>query len=505
MSSAPSRNESLTWRASWLVVAKTIGFILSIAFPLLIVRRMNPEQYGTYKQVFLVVASALTELSLGFYMSAFYFLPRYPERRRETVFNIMLFNVAVGGVTCAALCLYPGILTTIFHGPQLAPYSSLIGVTILLWIVGSFLESAPVANQEIKLATVMIVCSQAGRAAIFITAALLYGTVRSLIYAAILFGALQTGALIWYLESRFAGFWRRFDWPMLRGQLAYAVPLGSAALLLTLQNDLHNYFVSYHFGAVMFAIYSIGTFDLPLLALVQEATNSVVITRVAVLQQQNQHRDIVELMARAARKLAAIYFPVYALFIVVGREFIRFIYTDRYVSAWPIFAVYLTMVPANVLLLDSLFRSFASERFFLLKLRTAIISALILTLWLWTGQLGLVGVIAAVVAAGLIERIVTAIHFGRLIGVRRQDVFLLKDIGKLAVASVIAGLATAVLRSFILSAHPFVVLCACGALFGGVYATAVHFLGIVAEDEYDMIRRQIARFLPPGLRYRLSP
>ena len=505
MSSAPSRNESLTQRASWLMVAKTLGFILTLAFPLLLVRRMDQEQYGVYKQVFLVVASALTLLSLGFYMSAFYFLPRHPERRHETVLNVMLFNAVVGGVICAALCLYPSILTTIFHGPQLEPYSSLIGVTILLWIVGNFLESAPVANEEIKLATIMIVANQAGRAAIFTVATLCFGTVRSLIYAGIIAGALQNLALLWYLESRFPGFWRRFDWPMLRNQLSYALPLGSAVLLLTLQNDIHNYFVSNHFGPAMFAVYSIGTFDLPLLALIQESTNSVVITRVAVLQQQNLHRDIVDLMARATRKLAAVYFPVYALFMVVGREFIRFVYTDRYVSAWPIFAVYLTMVPANILLLDALFRSFASERYFLLKLRIVIISALILTLWLWTRPLGLVGVIAVVVAAGLIERAITAIHFGHLIGIRRKDLFLLKDVGKLAVASAVAALASAALRSLLLFAPPFVVLCACGALFAAVYAAAVHFLGIATDDEYDMIRRQIARFLPQSLRYRLAP
>src|SRR5208282_6445174 len=98
--------ESLAWRVSWLTFAKTVGFAFSMALPLLLVRRMDREQYGLYKQAFLLVTTAMTVLPLGVPMSAFYFLPRETTRRRETVLNIMLFHVAVGGMACGALVLY---------------------------------------------------------------------------------------------------------------------------------------------------------------------------------------------------------------------------------------------------------------------------------------------------------------------------------------------------------------------------------------------------------------
>src|SRR5271154_4712015 len=106
--------ESLTWRVSWLTFAKTGGFAFSIALPLLVGRRMDREQYGLYKQAFLLVTTAMTVLPLGVPMSAFYFLPRETTRRRETVLNIVLFHVAVGVLACGALALDPSILTAIF-------------------------------------------------------------------------------------------------------------------------------------------------------------------------------------------------------------------------------------------------------------------------------------------------------------------------------------------------------------------------------------------------------
>ena len=168
---------------------------------------MDPDQVGVYKQVFLIVNTAVVVLPLGFGMSAFYFLPREPENRREAVLNILLVLTSIGLLGCAAVWLSPSILTAIFYKADVARYSPLIGVTLLLWIVGQFLETAPVANEEIRLATVLIIATQAARAMLLVAAAVVFATVRSLIWAAIIFGSVQSTVLICYLESRFPGFW----------------------------------------------------------------------------------------------------------------------------------------------------------------------------------------------------------------------------------------------------------------------------------------------------------
>jgi len=430
---------------------------------------MDREQYGLYKQAFLVITTAMIVLPLGVPMSAFYFLPRETTRRRETVLNIVLFHVAVGAVACGALLLYPAILSAIFHDAGLAPYAPWIGVAILFWVIGSFLDMVPVANDEIRLASAFIVGIQASRALVFVGAVLAFGTLRSLLAAAVLHGAIQTIVLFCYLESRFAGFWRAFDWQMLRQQLSYAIPLGAAGILIIVQTDLHNYFVSNHFGPAMFAVYSLGTLQLPLMGLIQEATNSVLITRVSILEKRSEHREIVMLAARAARKLAVIYFPVYVFLMVAGREFIRVLFTARFADSWPIFAVNLTLLPLGIVLLDPLYRAFERERYFLLRLRLLLAAALILTLWFFTARLGMLGVIAAVVLIAVFERIVMAIHFGRLLGVTRRDAFLLRDVGKLALAALAAGVVADVIRMLLARESAFAVLAICGVAFALVY------------------------------------
>lgn len=490
------KSRSLTAHVSWLMFAKTIAFAFNLALPMLLVRRLDQAQFGVYRQLFLIIGTSVTVLPLGFAMSAYYFLPREPDRQQETVLNILIYNMVTGSLACGAFLLWPALLALIFHQPGLTGYAPLIGIVILLWIVSQALEIIPIAHGEMKIASAMIMSVQLTRTAIYLAAVIAFGSVRALIWAAVAQGVLQTGVLWWYLQSRFSGFWQRFDWGLMRSQLSYAVPLGLAGILYTAQTDLHSYFVSNRLGAVAYAIYGVGTLQIALLTMLQEATNAVVIPRVSALQHQNDTREIIQLMARAMRKLAAVYFPVYALLIVVAHEFIGFLFTRRYLASVPVFRINLTLLLLGVLLLDPLFRAYAEQRFFLIRLRVVLCVLLTAGLWFGIARFGLVGAISTVVLVGVTERVVMAVRFGRILGVSRRDLVLLKDIGKLALAAAAAGLVAEGVRLLLRGAKPLVVLMVCGVVFSLVYLGAVLLAGILTPEEKDLVRRKIAVLLP---------
>jgi O-antigen/teichoic acid export membrane protein len=365
-------------------------------------------------------------------------------------------------------------------------------VVILLWTVSSALEIVPIANNEMKLASAMILSVQLTRTVMYVAAVVIFGTVRALMYAAVVQGVLQTGVLWWYLESRFGVFWRRFDWELLRQQLSYAVPLGFAGLLYTVQTDLHNYFVSNRLGAAAFAIYSVGTIQLPLTTLLQEATNAVLIPRVSYLEHVNDAREIISLIARAARKLAAAYFPMFALLMVTAHELIGFLYTKRLLPSVPIFRINLTLLLVMILLQDPLFRAYKEQRFFLIRLRILMCVLLVAGLWYGTARFGPVGAIWTVIIVTTMERTITAIRFGRILGVGWKDIGLVKDVGKLAIAAAAAGLVTAAVRMPLLGLKPIFILIICGIVFSLVYLGAVLLAGVVTPEEKDIVLGKLA-------------
>lgn len=484
----------------WLLIAKVLAFALSIALPLLLVRRLSQPEFGLYKQAFLVVGTALALLPLGFQMSAFYFLPREKDRQGQIILNILLFHLFMGGLGALVLLLFPQLLSTIFHSDEVVTFAPIIAAVIFFWVVSSYLEVVSVAHQEARLSTIFIIAAQLTKTGLLLLAAIAFGSVRALIYAALVQGIVQTIILLIYLRSRFPRFWVSFDWAVLRMQLSYALPFGVAGLLFTLQTDLPNYFVSNQFDAATFAIYAIGCFNIPLVGMLSESVGAVMIPQVAVLQKQGDHREILALAARVARKLALVYLPLYAFLIVMGREFLTALFTHQYAASWPIFAVNLTILPLSIFVSDPIMRAYAEQRQFLPKLYLALVALLFALLWLGTSRFGLIWAISVVVAVSIIGRAATWIKIGSMLSIRLRDVVLLKDVGKIGVAALVAAIVTAIVRTAVSGLLPISMLVVCATVFGVVFLAGILLLGLPTIEERAYFRKLVARVWRPALK-----
>ena len=323
-------------------------------------------------------------------------------------------------------------------------------------------------------------------------AAIFFGTVWSLIVAALIHAIIQTVVLLWYLNIRFKGFWFSFSWPMLRTQISYVLPYSLTALLFTAQTDLHNYFVANHYNAATFAIYSVGCMQLPMIGILSESLASVMIPRLSILQKENNRREIVRLMTEVMRKLAFVHFPLYAFLMISGKEFIRWLFTDAYVASWPIFAVNLTWIPFYVIMLDPIVRAYAEQRYFLLRLRLILFAVLVLGLWFAIGKFGPIGAIVVVVSTNLLEHLLVTIRSAKIIGFGQRDVHLLGDVGKLGVAAVVGALGALMVKPFIGGLKPLYVLAFTGSVFVILYLAAVLVMRIPTSHERDQLARKIA-------------
>lgn len=466
---------------------------MSIILPLVVVRLLDQRQFGLYKQVFLIVTTASNLLPLGFGMTAFYFLPRERKKAPEIVLNIVVFNVVVGMGGLFVLSRWPSLIARICGSPELASYSSLIGLTVLFWIVSSFLEIVAIASEDLKPAVAYIVIAQLSKTILLIAAVLWFGTVRALIYGALLQGMFQTLLLFWYLSSRFPHFWNKFDSDMMLRQLSYALPVGSAALLLAMQGDLPDYFVSHAFGPELFAIFAVGCFELPLIAILRDSVASVTLTLVTNLQQEGAYREIVVLTSRAFRKLALVYFPVYAFLLVAGKDLIAVVFTPRYLASWPIFVINLSLLPLNCLMIDPIFRAFAATRGFILFVRMMSIVVLASALKFWIQDFGMVGAIATVVAVSLLERVVTAVKLGSILNLTWADLALLKDPARIAVAAGCGAAATLALRAVIVQERSLLVLLISGAIFVVTYVTVLVGFRVVTPKEREDVMLMLGR------------
>lgn len=511
--------ESLKSQGAWLMFARTIGIAFSFILPVIIVRVLSQEDFGLYRQAFTVLTNAVTILSLGFAMSAFYYLSREEKHRASAVFNIILFHFVMGGLACGFLFFFPQFLGNIFRSDAMTKLAPNIGLTIWIWLFSLFLETVAIANKESRPSTFFIIFSQVSKTAFLVGAVIIFGTVTSILNAAIIQGLIQTAILLIYLNTRFPKFWTKFDWSFFREHLIYAVPFGLAATLWVLQQDIHKYFVGNRFSDAEFAIYAAGCAQLPFAAILVDSVGSVLIPKMSELQLKDDKREMIRIITRSMQKLAFFFFPIFVFLFLTAETFISTLYTRNYLAAVPIFLVNISLFPFFVIVSDPVIRSYEKLGRLLLFTRVFVFLGLISTLYFGLDYFGLIGMITAAVVAIVIEIFAGEAMVIYKLEVKLKDLLLLKKVGKTAVVSGLVGaityafyhftkvylfqfgenLVTAVFKAPKIAVVDFVSGClilGCTFLvFAPLYLAISYMWNIIDDEEKQIVKKLFNKFL----------
>ena len=446
---ATKRPPGLAVQAFWLTVSKFIAALLSIGLPVLLVRLMPQTEYGVFKEAFLFVGTATNVATFGVGMSAFYFIPRHPERGGQIALNILVYNFVAGWIPLLILAFYPQILKSLFRTDALAPLAILLGLLVLVTLTASLVQQIPAALQDVRYSTIFIVGTQVARAALIAAAVLWFRSVESIIIATFVNQVFSIAILFWYLHGRFPRFWAHFDWPFFKEQLAYALPYGAFGLLWVVQRDLDNYFVSALLGPRDYAIYAVGWLDVPMLSLALESVVSVMIVRVSRLQQENRKADIRYVTAAATNRLAAFQFPLFMMLLLAAHDLIVFLYTKAYEQSANIFSISILLLPLGVFLLDPIVRAYKDLRNFVLLVRVCVFVSLFCALGPVIRHFGMMGAAATAVTAQMIERVIIAWRAALAVDASVDDVRLYYDLFRVMGVTIAAGIVAYVIRNLI--------------------------------------------------------
>lgn len=488
----------LAVQAFWLTFAKFISALFNLAIPILLVRLLTQENFGVYKQAFLLSATLTSLASAGVGVSAFYFMPRFPERGGKIALNILLYNTVVGLVPVIVLLLYPGALNFIF--PDLQSYAALMALLAMLSLTAVLVETLPTSLQDVRSSTVFVVGTQLLKAILLIAAALLIGTVRSLVWSIILSSIVSIAILVRYLYRRFGAFWTHFELHFFYEQLAYALPFGVYGMIYIFRSYLDNYFISARFSAADFAIYSVGWLEAPFISLFLESMAAVMVVRVSALQHEGRVADIRSVMASAVNRMAAVQFPMYALLLVAGRDLIVFVYTQRYEASAKVFSITITLIALNVFMYDPVVRAYTYLRKYILTVRILVVLTEFAVLIPVINRFGMIGAALTAVIADLVERTIICAKVWKTIEATSRDLRMFKDLLRVVAVTAIAGLAAYAVRNAMANQLIFLRIVAMGLVFGAVYLTGFYLWKLpgwetVSKDHLlEIYHKQMARF-----------
>jgi O-antigen/teichoic acid export membrane protein len=191
---------------------------------------------------------------------------------------------------------------------------------------------------------------------------------------------------------------------LLGQQLAYALPYALSAALYVAQRQLGQYVVSARYDAATFAVFAVASFHLTAVEVIYTPSCEVLIVELSGALARGDLAGARSAWHDAVLKLAALFFPMAALFWATGPQLLAALFTHKYAASAPVFMAATLEVPLAVVAVDAVMRAAAATRFLLVVNALRLVGGLALVI-LGLALFGLPGAPLGVVTAELVGRL----------------------------------------------------------------------------------------------------
>jgi O-antigen/teichoic acid export membrane protein len=453
------------------MAARLVMTILGISLPMVLARTLLQEDYGTFKQAWILSSTLFFVLPFGITQSLLFFVPRDSRNQRLYVSHVLLATWVVGLLSTAILWLGGGAIADLFDNRKLGALMPMVAVITGLRLCSASWDLVYLSEGRVGSAAILRAGFETFYTVCVVAAALLLQTTAGALAGILIAFVVRAVVSNFVLLSKF-GF--AFDRHLLVRQLRYALPFGLAFALMIPQQQFHFYAVAAAVPAATFAVYNVGCLQLPIIEMLYSPMSDVMQLAIAEEDGRGRPEAAIGLFRDTVSQLSFVFVPLLALLLVVAPALIRFFFTDRYAEAVSLFRITLLSIPLAALPLEGLMRARAQKRFMLVVSVSKFASTVILVLLglHWFGMVGsIVGfMLAEEVGRGLMLWRATVVMRAKL-----ADILPLRDLAVRAATSLVAAFAARVAMPG--GAPALLQLASAGAVFALVYLAILGWLG----------------------------
>lgn len=474
-----------------LMSGRFIGFVVAFAVPMVLARLFSQEDFGTYKQLFLIFGTLFAIAQFGMAESLYYFLPNDQHNAARYVRNTLLVLGGVGLLCLGVMALLREPIARLLNNPLVADYVPLVGVYLLFMLLSVVMEIVLTVRKQHFRASCVYALTDVARAVFYLVPVLLFGGLHGLMLGAIGFALARLIAMLLMIHRELGGARATASEPveggLLRRHLGYALPFGLAALIETVQVNYHMYAVSWHFDAATFAIYAVGCLQIPVIDLLMTSTSNVMMVSMRERAREGDMAGARALWLDASRKLALVLCPFIGVLLVCAHELIVLLYTETYADSVPIFMIWTLASALTLLLTDGVLRVFAETHFLIVQnlVRLALVAVSIN--WLMQ-RFGLTGAVMATVFATLCARLLALFRIKRVMGVHLRELLPWGHLALIILMAAFAAVPALVLKQ-VLALPLLLQLGVTGLVYCLGYVLLLLWIGPMDTEERRMLLR----------------
>jgi len=310
---------------------------------------LKVEDYGLYKQFFLIPETIIPILGMGLSSSVYYFLTKYRDHKL-LLFKLVKYGIIIFiGISLLNLIGGGRLVSQAFNSPDLKIYLVYVAPYTTLMILMPLIHAFFVHNNKTR--QLFLINSILSLAYLVITVIVLY-YIRSplfLVLSRTIFLGIVSIILIFFFVKKVENQKSVDVNYSLVALIKYSLPIGLATVVGVISMQVNKFIVSTNFSIKDFAIYSNGAFEIPFLGIVTSTITVVSLSELIKLCENNKFEDAIVLFHKIAELSALILFPVSAFFFIFSSEFIQIMFGPNYVPSIVLFKIFLTLIPIRII------------------------------------------------------------------------------------------------------------------------------------------------------------
>ncbi len=321
---------SLKTQATYLLLGNIVAFLILGVSPIIMVRLMSTDQYGTYRQVLFISALAVVLIRFSIPKSLYYFFPRMSGNLRvlfSQSISVLFLLSSVG-----AIIFY--ILGRYFHflpSGVTVDYVALITIYILIESMAYILDHIFILEKKPRHAFVLTTSNATLRLSLVVGAILLFQSVIGILYVLILLSSFRLIILIGYLIKRYGLRFGIFDRKFLSEQFRYTMPLAATGIIGLVGRDIDKGIIGALMTPIDFAIYSIGGLGIiGAVNLLYTSTGNICFQRFGELAMDKNMEGIRSLWHKMVVANALVTVPMVFFCYTFAEQIITLLFTEKY-------------------------------------------------------------------------------------------------------------------------------------------------------------------------------
>ncbi|MDD3236048.1 MAG: polysaccharide biosynthesis C-terminal domain-containing protein, partial [Candidatus Cloacimonetes bacterium] len=244
--------------------------------------------------------------------------------------------------------------------------------------------------------------------------------------------------------------------------------------------QLDKFMISGFFGPEQFAIFSIGAMELPLIGILANSVNSILLPHLS----SGDPKLMGELYSGAVRKNALIVFPLAALFYMFAEPIIVFLYGSIYAESAIYFKIYLLILPLRVATYGIIFQAYGKTKVIMLNALFMLTMNVVMN-FIFIKAMGMKGAAYATVLVTWLSVALYLVMMKSILRLRLRDYFPMGKVIRTAIATLLAALICLPLLH--ITSIPFLNMMIGGMLFTALYIVLGRLMGAILSYDVNLV------------------